>query len=638
MNYVEFRKRYRWNAKTDKLGEGGFGKVYRALDTLRDRPVVLKIADVPTDHKFSLQREVELNRDLTPHPNLAQFRNCYRLEDEYGEEKDYATMDYFPEGSLNVVMLQPLSPDDIRSIATGMLRGLAHLEREKVIHRDFKPGNVLMARDEQGAWLPKIADFGLSRFTSTDITVSNSSVGISYDYAAPEQFRPGSVNRQADLWAFGVIIYRLCLNHLPFTVQPDLTGESRRLELIRLINQAELPTDVSEIAEPYQRIIRRCLVKELPGRVKSADELLELLTAPVTKPEPIMPLQLATETVVQVAVAVPANMQPLPLPEVMPTEIRIKPQPGEAIRSNPEPVRLTPPVRLEKSKPVFATASSNQEQANKQNKYPLLLLLTVVLCGIGAYFLWQSQQPKLKEPQISTVNSTTTTPNQVQPDQYIQSSVSQNNTASDPIKDRLTNASVPAKTISMGERQPKPATPVVKPAENPANNPIALTPAVNAPVENQPEPSRTSLVDNPVPAGNVETPTNKPDNRNNPARRTLRLSGGTEVVVALSEAVAAENVKAGQRVSLEVSRPVMVDGEVVIARGADVQGEVAKVSTGGKKDMLEIRIRSIQGVSGQSVDVRSATFRYVGSRNEPLVFKAGQQFVVYTAGAHKFSL
>ncbi|RIV25427.1 hypothetical protein DYU11_09010 [Fibrisoma montanum] len=277
MNYTDFRKRYQWNAKIDKLGEGGFGKVYRALDTVRNRQVVLKIADVPTDHKFSLQREVELNRDLTPHPNIAQYRNCYRLEDDHGDERDYATMDYFPDGSLTNVMACPIDPDDLHDIVEGMLRGLVHLEREQVIHRDFKPGNVLMARDDRGRWQPKIADFGLSRFTDMDTTVSNSSIGISYDYAAPEQFQPGSVNRQADLWALGVIVYRLCAGKLPFAVSADLTGESRRLELIRLINKAELPADTSLIAEPYQTIIRRCLVKELGGRVKSSEDLLILM-------------------------------------------------------------------------------------------------------------------------------------------------------------------------------------------------------------------------------------------------------------------------------------------------------------------------------------------------------------------------
>ena len=100
MNYTEFRQRYSWNATVDKLGECGFAKIYKAKDTRRDRFIVLKLADVPTDHKFSLQREVELNWDLAAHPNIARYRNCYRLANQYGEQKDYATMDYFHEGNL----------------------------------------------------------------------------------------------------------------------------------------------------------------------------------------------------------------------------------------------------------------------------------------------------------------------------------------------------------------------------------------------------------------------------------------------------------------------------------------------------------------------------------------------------------
>ncbi len=402
MNYTEFRERYQWNPKTDKLGEGGFAKVYRATDTIRDRLVVLKIADVPVNHKFSLQREVELNRDLTPHPNIAQYRNCYRLEDAYGDEKDYATMDYFSEGSLNVVMNKYLSPLDIRTIVTGMLRGLAHLEAENVIHRDFKPGNVLMARDPDGLWFPKIADFGLSRFTESDITVSNSSVGISYDYAAPEQFQPGSVNRQADLWAFGVIVYRLCTGKSPFSSQANLTGESRRLELVQLINQAELPADVAEIGEPYQTLIRRCVVKELSGRARSANELLALLTP---KPAPARAIPVPIELTVEESVTgtqIETMVRPRELVSKPPTEPVSTPQ-ANPIDTFVEPLASSTPPKM-----VASEASSAPQPATKRPTYIVLALLVLLISGVTFYFVWGSQSSRLAGRQQSTVRPSPT--------------------------------------------------------------------------------------------------------------------------------------------------------------------------------------------------------------------------------------
>ena len=82
---------------------------------------------------------------------------------------------------------------------------------------------------------------------------------------------------------------------------------------------------------------------------------------------------------------------------------------------------------------------------------------------------------------------------------------------------------------------------------------------------------------------------------------------------------------------------MVVKGEVVIPQDATVQGEVTSVSTGGKKDMLEIQIQRIRGLDGQQVSVKGGTFRYVGDRNKPLQFRSGQQFVIYTAGSHQFS-
>jgi serine/threonine protein kinase len=118
--------------------------------------------------------------------------------------------------------------------------------------------------------------------------------------------------------------------------------------------------------------------------------------------------------------------------------------------------------------------------------------------------------------------------------------------------------------------------------------------------------------------------------------RSRKLSSGTEIVVSIQETVAAASATKGQRVNLKVVRSVSVNGDVLIPAGSEVQGDITGVDSGGKKEMLELRVRSVQTPDGQLIPVRGSTFKYVGSKGEPVQFKTGQQFMVYTAQNQSF--
>lgn len=81
----DFRQRYHYTPQTDKLGEGGFGTVYKAYDTVNHQYCAVKIAQVRENDQYSLRREVEIAAQLPAHPNIARYQSeCYRFENDFG--------------------------------------------------------------------------------------------------------------------------------------------------------------------------------------------------------------------------------------------------------------------------------------------------------------------------------------------------------------------------------------------------------------------------------------------------------------------------------------------------------------------------------------------------------------------------
>jgi serine/threonine protein kinase len=287
MTLQDFKKQYQWNPKENWIGGGGFGSVYKARDTMDNRRyVAIKISEVkPEFGDYTLQREFDLVKDLPEHQNIARYKKCFRFETDTGVY-DFAVLKYYEAGNLEQFLeAQPkLRSEDIYTLVDGLLQGIYYLHQNGIIHRDIKAQNVLIDR-EDGIWVPKIADFGVSRESDMDISISRG-MAISYPYAAPEQLPPNDLNAQTpkirsnvDLWAIGVMIYRVVAGVNPF-LPPNpqmMTRDAVRIELIRRIWKVELPEALETIPEPYQAIIKRCLVKEPSKRVQDAGELLQLL-------------------------------------------------------------------------------------------------------------------------------------------------------------------------------------------------------------------------------------------------------------------------------------------------------------------------------------------------------------------------
>ena len=285
-SFKDFKQRYpiRPNDEGALLGSGSYGRVIKVEDQLETEWVAVKISEFKGNDTKSLKAEVELAKRVPRQTNIARYDACYRLETDTSVS-DFAIMKYYPDGNLaDLIRRVALTPTQIYDITQGILLGLQHLHRNRIVHRDFKPANILISRDNAGRFIPKIADFGLSKLVS-DEELDSSDFDLSDgrgtpSYKAPEQIEGSRVSFNLDLWAFGVILYELMTGEKPF--RSDLRNSSEqsvRREIEKKIVTVDLPARLDQVAEPYRAIICRCLVRDIHERARKEQELLDLLDA-----------------------------------------------------------------------------------------------------------------------------------------------------------------------------------------------------------------------------------------------------------------------------------------------------------------------------------------------------------------------
>jgi serine/threonine protein kinase len=292
MTQEEFRNRYRFDPNRDYIGGGGFGKVYRAYDFVKRHYVAIKVSEVKHEWKhFTLQREVEIVNKMPHHQNVARYDSCHRFDMGMVGTMDFAVLKYYENGNFEQFLKKhTLSELETEQVIRGILEGIVFLHKNRIIHRDLKSQNILIDR-EDGIWVPKITDFGLSRQVTQDSTGTNSVVGITFVYAAPEQIQNRPIQQNVDLWAAGVIIYRVIAGELPFKSgdkTEDVNNTESQMNLCRKITDGELPQKLNSLPEPYKTLISKCLVVDTKQRVQQAEELLHFLDTytPPSQPAP----------------------------------------------------------------------------------------------------------------------------------------------------------------------------------------------------------------------------------------------------------------------------------------------------------------------------------------------------------------
>ena len=281
MTQDEFFKRFTYSVRNDKIGGGGFGTVYKAYDNTLHREVAIKVSEVKTtaDGKktFSLKDEFEALSHVPKHPNIANYEEFYSFEMPNGVF-DYAIMQYYPNGNLSEAIHKGLTFEQKEDIALQLLDGIDFLHDHKVVHRDLKPGNILIVR-HSGKIIPLITDFGLSKTADTGdrSTFSNSFGGGTARYSSPEQLQGLPLRLNADLWSYGVIVYELFTGKPLFEAGSSAANTAQAdLEIYNKIINGDVSGQLDNMPEKWRKVLERCLVVDPEKRAKSTGELREM--------------------------------------------------------------------------------------------------------------------------------------------------------------------------------------------------------------------------------------------------------------------------------------------------------------------------------------------------------------------------
>jgi serine/threonine-protein kinase len=256
---------------SERLGSGGMSNVYKATDRILERTVAVKILaeHLSDDERFvaRFRREALAVAKLI-HPNIVQV-----YDTGVDEGRHYIVMEYV-EGRSGAQILQrsgPVEPEIAAEIGIQSCAGLDYAHRRGIIHRDVKPGNLMIVGGPVGGgeMVVKLTDFGIARaIEQTRITQVGSVVGTAA-YLAPEQVRGEEATPATDVYALGVVLYQFLTGRLPYE------GSSLAELAVRQQNEKPLPPDTynSEVPETLGAAVLRALEGDPSRRYASADEL-----------------------------------------------------------------------------------------------------------------------------------------------------------------------------------------------------------------------------------------------------------------------------------------------------------------------------------------------------------------------------
>lgn len=245
-----------------RLGAGGMGVVFKAIDVLLNRTVALKVIApqwaADPGYRALFLREATSTAELD-HPNIIDI---YKVDEEAG--RLYLTMRYVNGPNLREELSEVgrMSVGRVIPIIRQLAGALDEAHRHDLVHRDVKPHNILLAKQDRGDHV-YLTDFGLTKkLDATTLTISRGGVGTP-PYWAPEQFRGDRVDARADVYALGIVLYEL------------LTGRQPRLGP----NMLPIAGQATGVSKEFDRIIWRAAAYDPGDRYPSPGDLAAAVIA-----------------------------------------------------------------------------------------------------------------------------------------------------------------------------------------------------------------------------------------------------------------------------------------------------------------------------------------------------------------------
>jgi len=263
------------------LGAGGMGEVYRARDTRLDRIVAIKI--LPSHLSGNAEARQRFDREARAISSLNHPNICTMHDVGHQDGIDFLVMEFLEGETLaNHLLKGPLPPDQVLKYGIDICEGLERAHKNGVVHRDLKPGNIMLTKT--GA---KLMDFGLAKAmapqtpASSELTATLMAHGVSepltakgtvvgtFQYMAPEQIEGKEADERGDIFALGAVLYEMATGKRAFT------GKNQASVVAAILASDPPPVSAVQPMSPpaLDRVIRNCLAKDPEDRFQSVHDL-----------------------------------------------------------------------------------------------------------------------------------------------------------------------------------------------------------------------------------------------------------------------------------------------------------------------------------------------------------------------------
>jgi serine/threonine protein kinase len=257
-----------------RLGRGGMGSVYLAEDRKIGRQVAIKEIRIERGVSETVLAEARIRFEVElraagrlSHPNIATVYDAFETEDSY-----CIALEYVPGISLDERLKAgpPLTATAAARLGGQIAAGLDYAHRRGIVHRDVKPGNILLSEEGE----VKITDFGIAKLASLDVTQTGIALGTP-SYMSPEQIQGQTLDGRSDQFSLGVLLYQMLTGRLPFA------GENAHSVLYKVLHaEPERPGAINPaLSSAVDRVLAKALAKEPAGRYATCGELARELAA-----------------------------------------------------------------------------------------------------------------------------------------------------------------------------------------------------------------------------------------------------------------------------------------------------------------------------------------------------------------------
>jgi eukaryotic-like serine/threonine-protein kinase len=510
----------------EKLGEGGMGIVYKAVDTSLDRVVAVKSLSAELAKNPDLEQRFRAEAKAQANLSHTNITTLYAFFVE--QETAWMVMEYI-EGETFHDMIQrrgPIPAETAIPLFKQALLGIGYAHRMGIVHRDIKPSNIMVKRDG----IVKVMDFGIAKVLGNrGMTRTGTQMGTAY-YMSPEQVVNKGVDVRSDVYSLGVTLFEILTANLPFTGDTDFEVMQAHMQT---------PPPVPTRFYPYipkgiENAVLQAMAKRPDDRFQTVEEFGMALERPEDFVPRVAPVAVAGSPITSVPRNAPAATQTM--------------HPAPLVPTPPTGVMMPPPA-------TSAPAASNK----------MWMLIAGGCAVVALASIAFSLRPKPQPAPIVSQNPVTPGPGSGSPQGQIEVPIPL------PPEQKKPEAKAPAATPSPAagsQQQPAQQTTA---SPQPQAMPPATPPATPPPAAN--------TTPAPPPAGTAPAPPVTPAAPAPPAG-PVTVPAGTRITVRTIGMASTRSSKLGDAISAAVDSPIVVGARIAIPRGTDASLRVASMDDG----------------------------------------------------------